>query len=416
MTLKRVFWTVGLFGLFAFAWALYVRFFVHPDASNLGSVVPWGLHIAQYIYFVGLSAGSFLISSLVYVFGMKRFEPIGRLAVFTAIVTLLLALLTVGLDIGHIERAWHVFVFVNPRSPMAWMIWLYSIYLTLLIVEFWFLMRRDMVVASHSPGWRGRLARILALGSRNDSDASLSRDMRYVKIAATIGVPLAIMFHGGVGALFGVLAARPYWHTPLFPVIFIVSALASGGALLVVASAIFQEGWKAHREMIIDLGRLVLGFLLLDIGLQISEILIGLYGADPSYLASFFLIVAGPYWFVFWIVQLGFGVLVPLICLATPLRHDPRAVVVGCAAIVIGFVGVRLNIILPGMSPEEIRGLTDAVSDPRVTSDYFPSTWEWILSFGIMAFGLVIFGLGEIFLPLSHHLNPAAGDREADHA
>jgi len=404
MMLKRVFWAVGLFGLLAFAWALYVRFFVHPDASNLGSVVPWGLHVAQYIYFVGLSAGSFLISSLVYVFGMKRFEPIGRLAVFTAIVTLILALLTIGLDIGHIERFWHVFLFVNPTSPMAWMIWMYTIYMLLLFVEFWFLMRRDLVVASRQPGWRGPLSRILALGSRDASDTSLARDMRVVKIAATIGVPLAIMFHGGVGALFGVLASRAYWHTPLFPVIFIVGALASGGAALVVASALFQEGWKAHREMIVDLGRLVLAFLLLDIGLQISEILIGLYGANPGYLESISLVVAGPYWFAFWVVQVGFGMGVSLVCLATPLRRDPRAVVVGCAAIAIAFVGVRLNIVLPGMSPEEVRGLTQAVSDPRVTSDYFPSIWEWILSFGIMAFGLVVFGLGEIFLPLSRRL------------
>jgi len=408
MTLKRVFWTAGVLGLVPFGWALYIRFFTHPDASNLGSVVPWGLHVAQYIYFVGLSAGSFLISSLVYVFGMKRFEPIGRLAVFTAIVTLLMALLAIGLDIGHLERFWHVFVFVNPTSPMAWMIWLYTIYLVILAVEFWYLMRRDMAIAARTPGWRGTVARILTVGSRDASDASLARDMRYVKIAATIGVPLAIMFHGGVGALFGVLASRPLWHTPLFPVIFIVSALASGGALLVTASAIFQEGWKVHREMIVDLGRLVLAFLLLDVLMQISEILIGLYGADPSYLASFALITGGPFWWVFWIVQLGFGVALPLLCLATPLRYDPRAVVVGCGSIVIAFIGVRLNIVLPGLSPEEIRGLTLAVTDPRVSSTYIPSAWEWTLSFGIVAVGLVIFGLGEIFLPLSRHLPHSA--------
>ena len=58
MTLKRAFWVVGLVGLLPMIWALYVRFFVHPDQSDLGSVVPWGLHVAQYIYSVGLSAGA----------------------------------------------------------------------------------------------------------------------------------------------------------------------------------------------------------------------------------------------------------------------------------------------------------------------------------------------------------------------
>ena len=406
--LKRAFWVVGILGLVPLAWGLYVRFFVHPDASNLGSIVPWGLHVAQYIYFVGLSAGAFLLSSLVYVFGVKRFEPIGRLAVFTAIVTLLLALLTIALDIGHIERFWHVFVYVNPTSPMAWMIWLYTIYMTLLIVEFWFLMRSDLVVGAGMPGWRGRVSKVLSLGSRDTSEADDARDMRRVRILATIGVPLAIMFHGGVGALFGVLASRPFWHSGMYPIIFLVSALASGGALLAVASGIFQEGWKAHRVMILDLGKLVLGLLLLDILFQISEFLIGLYGSDPGFLQSFQMIVSGSSWYIFWVLQVGIGIVVPLVLLATPLRRDPRAVIVGCAAVVIGFLGVRLNIVIPGLSPEEIRGITDAVTDPRITSAYFPSAWEWLLSFGIAALGLVMFGLGEIFLPLSHHLTRPA--------
>jgi molybdopterin-containing oxidoreductase family membrane subunit len=409
MILKRAFWVVGILGLIPFVWAVYVRFFVHPDASNLGSVVPWGLHVAQYIYFVGLSAGSFLLSSLVYVFGMKRFEPIGRLAVFTAIVTLLVALLTIGLDIGHIERFWHVFVFVNPTSPMAWMIWLYTLYLVLLMAEFWFLMRSDLVTAGRLPGLRGRVSRVLSLGSRDASEATTTRDMRRVRILATIGVPLAIMFHGGVGALFGVLASRPFWNSGMFPIIFLVSALASGGALLVVASAIFQEGWKAHRAMILDLGRIVLGLLLLDILFQISETLIGLYGSDPGFMRSFELVVAGPYWYVFWFLQIGMGFVVPVILLATPFRRDPRAVVLACGAVVIGFVGVRLNIVIPGLSPEEIRGITQSVTDPRITSSYFPSAWEWILSFGIAAVGLVIFALGDFFLPLSKHLTPPVG-------
>jgi len=403
MLLKRAFWVVGILGLVPFVWALYVRFLVHPDSSDLGAIVPWGLHVAQYIYFVGLSAGSFLLSSLVYVFGVKRFAPVGRLAVFTSIVTLLLALLTIGLDIGHIERFWHVFVYVNWTSPMAWMIWLYTAYLTLLIVEFWFLMRHDLVVLAGTAGWRGRVARVVKLGARDPSEAAAARDRRVVRIAATIGVPLAIMFHGGVGALFGVVASREFWHSGLFPILFLISALASGGALLAVISAVFQEGWRAHRQMIVDLGRFVLVFLLLDVLFQLSDLLIGIYGASPAYLASLELVVAGPYWYVFWILQVGLGALIPIAILASPLGRDARWVVPACAAVVIGFIGVRLNIVIPGLTPEEIRGLTNAVFDPRVSSDYFPTAWEWVLSFGIAAVGLVLFGIGEIFLPLSRH-------------
>ncbi len=404
MTLKRAFWVVGLLGMIPFAAGVYLRLTTGHEQANYGSIVPWGLWVAQYIYFIGLSAGSFLLSSLVYVFGVRRFEPIGRLAVFTAIVSLLLALFTIWMDIGHLERFWHVFVFPNAVSPMAWMIWLYTTYFILLVAEFWLLMRRDLVVARSLPGWRGIVARVAALRARGTSEESLAADMRKVKILATVGVPLAILFHGGVGALFGVLASRPYWNSGLFPIIFLVSALASGGALLTVASAIFQEGWREHRQMILDLGRLVLGLVLLDALLQFSEILVGSYAGDPGYVASLQLALAGPYWYVFWIGQVGIGLAIPIAILATRLGRDPRLVTLACGAVVIGFIGVRLNIVIPGMSVEEIAGLSRAVDDPRYRTDYFPSTFEWLVTFGIGGLGVILFGLGEVFLPLSHHL------------
>jgi protein NrfD len=106
--LKRIFWVTGvvLFGVGLAGW--YDRLVHGHVNANYGSVVTWGLWVAAYIYFIGLSAGSFLISSLVYVFNMKRFERIGRLAVFTAVVTLFLALLSIWADLGHMTRAWHV--------------------------------------------------------------------------------------------------------------------------------------------------------------------------------------------------------------------------------------------------------------------------------------------------------------------
>ncbi len=64
------------------------RLLTGHELSNYTSSIPWGLWIAAYVYFVGLSAGSFLLSSMIYVFGLRRLEPIGKLALFTALVSL----------------------------------------------------------------------------------------------------------------------------------------------------------------------------------------------------------------------------------------------------------------------------------------------------------------------------------------
>ncbi len=397
--LKRLFWVTGavLFALGLVGW--YDRLAHGHLNANYGSVVTWGLWVAAYIYFIGLSAGAFLISSLVYVFNLKRFEGIGRLAVFTAVVTLFLALLSIWVDLGHMGRAWHVLVYANFTSPMAWMIWLYSLYFVLLVAELWFLLRRDLAVGAGEPGLKGGIYRVLSLGSRDLSEPGAVRDRRIVRVLATIGVPVAIMFHGGVGALFGVVAARPHWHSGMFPILFLLSALVSGGALLTVISAIFQDGWRANRETVLALGRLVLGLLLLDVLFQISEMLVAFYGGIPGHTQGLRLAIGGPFWWVFWWWQVVLGIAIPVCLLLLPTRRDPRWVSLAGLLIAAGFLGVRLNIVIPGLAAEEIRGISQAIASARMTTYYVPSATEWLVTLGVVGLGLMLFGFGELLLP-----------------
>jgi molybdopterin-containing oxidoreductase family membrane subunit len=396
--LKRRFWILGAVLLVLGAVGLADRLAYGHVHAAYGSVVTWGLWVAAYIYFIGLSAGSFLISSLVYVFDFKRFDRVGRLALFTAVVTLLMALLSIVVDLGHMARAWHVIFYANFKSPMAWMIYLYSAYLIVLLRELWLLCRPDFVGKMNEPGTRGRLYRFLTFGNRDLSEATLAREKKQVKVLATIGIPLAICFHGGVGALFGVVAARPHWHSGLFPILFILSALASGGALLTVISAIFQDGLNRNRETVLALGKLVLALFALDLLFQVSELLVGFYGAIPGHVAGMKLMLAGPFWWVFWGGQLVLGTLVPLWLLVRK-GADPWMVTLATFLMAVGFFAMRLNIVIPGMAVEEIAGIGRAFASPRMTVLYVPSLMEWLVTAGVVGVGLVLFGLGEQFLP-----------------
>jgi molybdopterin-containing oxidoreductase family membrane subunit len=397
--LKIAFWAVGISLIVAGSWAWVDRWVNADKNANYGSLVPWGLWVAMYIYFVGLSAGAFLVSSLVYVFRIERFEAIGRLALFTAVITLLLALLSISADLGHTFRAWHVMVYPNFKSPMAWMIWLYSAYFILLLLELWFVLRHDLAVEARAAGLRAKLYRLLTFGNTDTSDLMRASDRQMVRILATIGVPLAITFHGGVGSLFAVVASRPAWHGGLFPILFLVSALVSGGALLVVASAIFRDGLRKNRDTVVALGTLVLALLLLDVLFTVSETLVGFYGNAPDKIENLKLLYGGPYWWVFWFWQLGLGTLIPIAILTLPTRRDPRWVAGACALIAAGFLAVRLNIVIPGLAVEQFEGLSKAFDSDRFSADYVPSVMEGLFSAGIVGIGLVLFGIGEWLLP-----------------
>jgi molybdopterin-containing oxidoreductase family membrane subunit len=412
-----LFAVLNIGGLLFGAPGVYSRFVHGHEPANYGSVVTWGLWVASYIYFIyfiGLSAGSFLVSSLVFVFRVERFEKIGRLAILTALVTLLMALITIGLDLGHMERAWHVYAWPNFRSPMAWMIWLYTTYMALLFCEAYFLMRCDFYARRDEKGLRGVFYRFASWRLRDASQESRAKDMRIVQTLASIGLPLAIMFHGGVGALFGVLASRPMWHSGMYPVPFVLSAVVSGGAAITLLAYIYLDKDASRSTTIEALGKLVLGVLVFETLWEIAEIGTYLYGGMPSHTAPWKVVLSGPYPLVFWVGQVGFGSVLPIALLAWGLKKRlPRLVAAACLSIAVAFITVRLNMVIPPMSVEEIRGLTSAIASNRITATYFPSLMEWQVTFFVVGIGGLLLTLGWKVLPLnayeSDELKPRLG-------
>ncbi|RUA17474.1 MAG: molybdopterin oxidoreductase [Clostridia bacterium] len=398
------YWAVVIVMLVVGAVGLYWRLAYGHLMANYGELIVWGLWVAMYIYFIGLSAGSFLISALVYAFGVERFRPIARLALFTALIALLMALLHIWFDLGHMGRFYEVYTRPHFLSMMTWMVWLYTAYFILLLVEFWFETRQDLIRWGKKSGFTGFLSRILSLGSKDTTTDSRKRDVKVVKVLGIIGVPLAIMFHGGVGALFGVVSARPAWHSGLFPVLFLVSALVSGGGLLLAIYAFLapNRGSAEHKSLVEDLGKLVLGLVLLDVIFTFAEYSIALYGAIPSDVAPLLKTMFGPFWYIFWIGQVGLGMIVPIILLSFK-RSRSSALWAGLAglSIVVAFVGVRLNIVIPPLTVPELKGLIEAVpGNPRLTTQYVPSMMEWFLTIGIIGLGLALFALGYSLLPI----------------
>ncbi len=401
------YWIVVVIMLAVGAVGLYWRLTTGHKLANYGELIVWGLWVAMYIYFIGLSAGAFLISALVYAFGVERFRPIARLALFTAIISLLMALLHIWFDLGHMERFYEVYTRPNFLSMMAWMVWLYTAYFILILVEFWYESREDFVRWGKKPGLTGWLSRLLALGSKDVSPEMRARDQRVVKVLGTIGVPLAIMFHGGVGALFGVVSARPAWHSGLFPLLFLVSALVSGGGLLMALYAFLapNRGSAEYKNLLSDMGRLVLALVFLDVIFTFAEYSIALYGSIPGDVAPLIQIMTGPFWYVFWIGQVGLGMVIPIILLAWDrTRTNPFWVGVAGLSIVLAFVGVRLNIVIPPLSVPELQGLVEAVPSLRMTTQYVPSAMEWFLSIGIIGLGMALYAIGYNLLPVRPHL------------
>lgn len=380
---------------------VWERFIFEHKLVGYGSYVPWGLGVAAYIYFIGLSAGAFLISALVYVFGVKRLEAIGKLALFLALVTLLMALVCIWFDIGHMERAWKIWLSPNFNSMMAWMVWLYTVYFVLLLGETYMVMRSDIVgLAKKRPaGLLKLIFQGLTFGSQDVSEPAVERDRRKVRVLASIGVPLALAFHGGVGSLFAVVGAKPYWHTSLMPILFLTGALTSGGALLTSVVCFFWKKGEEQKDLAGILAKIILGLLCFDLLLEFVEITIPLWGNMEYHTQSLKLVLFGPYWYVFWIFHLLLGSIIPLVILLVR-RAGVKSIGIAGFLIASTFLSVRLNIVIPAQVVPEIKGLESAFIEPHLIFSYLPSFHEWRLVFFILAFGSALFYAGWKILPV----------------
>ncbi len=376
----RLLWALWILAAIIGGLGFIERLFYGEQAADFSSYIPWGLWVAAYIYFSGLSAGAFLIAAAAYVFRIRVLEPIFRPALLLAAVTLLMGLLLIGVDLGHLERAYLVIFRPQFHSMMAWMVWLYTAYLILVVAMLWLSFRSDQ------PG--------------RESEA-VSNDQARLRLLAIIGVPLAIAFAGGVGALFATLAAREFWNSSLFPIFFLVGALTSGtGLVTAVVGWLWPSRDAGWKDLMTLLGRLLLVFIVIDLILEWAEF------STPSWyqIGSFYelthYVLFGPYWYVFWLVHLLLGVIVPIVLLVK--TRNPVVTGVAGALVAITFFAVRLNLVIPGLITPELRGLERAYSDPignRLTFAYFPSWFEWQVLLGAIAFGVALWYVAIRLLP-----------------
>jgi Ni/Fe-hydrogenase subunit HybB-like protein len=393
--------------------AMYERATQGLNPVAFGSYVPWGLWVAFYLFFLGLSAGAFLITILTYVVGMKRFEAIGPLSAFTVLVALIVEVQFILYDLGTMHRALYQFILTPSFSSlMTWMFVLFNAMLLIYFFKTYFLLRGPIIRRAAS-GERGAgFYRLLALG-RIEYDESMRRaDDKRVHRLAWLSLPVGLFFYGINGAFFAVVMNRPIWNNAFTPLLFIVAALLSGGALITFLTHVFLSlrnpgGRKAEAAapscdtgiICMDLGRIVLFLLFVFLLLEGMQFFIGYQTARLDIVTALDHMVTGSQAWTFWVAHLLLGSLIPIVLLLG-WGNRPGAVAWACFLIVITFPAVRYNFIVPDLAVYKLEGLGAAFAHERLTTDYAPNLNEWMVSIWVMATGLLAFVLGTRYLPM----------------
>lgn len=374
-TPDKALWLLGFAGLLVGSIGLVQRFTDGLRPTDLSSFVPWGLWVAAYEYLVWLEVGSlFMFTMLVYVFKWNSVLPgMARTLYLTATAILGMALILIGLDLGHPFRAWHVLVYPQWGSLMTWMIWLHVIYMVVLLTKL-FIELRPTPKLKRLGVWL--------------SYASLP-----------LGIGLVVV----AGSVFGVVIGRPTWQGSALPLYFLLSALVAGTAFLTFQFVAFWPGERgeAYLAMAKRLGRLFLGLLVIGMISSALGGLVILYPGVPAQATALQLTLFGPYWWVYWILHIGIGVVIPMILLLTQ-SQTARRVGIAAAMFVITFIAVPLNIVIPPQLVVEVveKGLVIAYQGPGLHASYFPTLSEWLLTIFALSFGFLVFLFGYNVLRL----------------
>ncbi len=366
--------------------AFLVAYLNGQQVWGISNAVPWGQLITLDIYFIGLSAGAIVVSGLSYVLKREEFKPIGRIAVFTGLLIFTGAMVCVLVDLGRPEKFWRLFMYgvLNNMTSMFALnsIW-YGGYILLMAVYLW-----------------------LAIEGKH----------RLATIIGTIDILWAVGVHSFTGAIFGLITSREILSSPLKPFEFIVAAISSGTALLtLVVAVVFKSTRRAlDNKVIISLGKLLSYVVVVLFVMIFFDKLTHTY--FPERAGSIFLFT-GPYWWLFWLLQIGMGIVLPAIILFNPKTgKSVRWVLVAAASVVIGVLGERAAITIPGTAqvqqlyPGELQGVWG-------TPGIFPITlWETLLTLGIVSLVALLYTLGLKYLELMPAAEKAAETEAAAEA
>ncbi len=348
---------------------------IPPGDEVLGTspAFEWGTLIAMYVFFVVTTSGLCLASSLGTVFGIELFMPLEKRHAILAVLFLVTGFIVIALDLHYPLRiAFGVVLSPAPLSPMWWMGVLYAGYLVFLLTEVW------------------------SMFTGHDSIH------RAACVASSI---MAILAPSTLGAVFGVLASRPFWHGGLVPVYMILTALLSGIAILaVVFYFVIRFKLSGHGPAAVRvewaLGLLLALVLCLGIFLTTWQTIVGLYGGVPGLAEAARALVAGPLAGWFWILKVGVGLIAPLLILAHSRARTPGSVALAAGLAFAGIFADRICFVAGG----QIAPTTTAsgmVSYPYAA--WSPSPAEVAIFVGSIALIALCYTLAERYLDLSSH-------------
>jgi molybdopterin-containing oxidoreductase family membrane subunit len=310
--------------------------------TNLNNAVPWGLWVSIYIFLVGVSAGVLTLIAWGNLQGNPHLKKITRMGLTLALSALLAGLLSIQIDLGHIERFYKLFTSPNPSSVMDLMVWLYGVYFAI-------------------------IAMLLLRLKRGISKSFFV---------------FSLVFALVVIVLESLLFARPpgkHWHSLIFPIHFFTSSLVSAiSVLLFIVGILWIKDKKG--ELLLGLSKIALLIILINLIVEIIDIFS--FGS---------------------VVHLGSWVLLSanFIAIALLRKRSPVSITIaGCIGLIV-VLSSKYNGLISTQKLEPFKGFAKSYIEPRLMFSYTPNGFEFFVAILLISLAAGLFYFLYRIFPLT---------------
>jgi molybdopterin-containing oxidoreductase family membrane subunit len=380
--------------------------------TGLSDQVFWGLYEATLVTFIGFSYGGALVSAILRLVDAPWRGPVTRIAEASALATLLVGALFPIIHLGRPELVWEIIVLPQFDSPIVWDLVAIATYMVATIILFGLPLIADLGILRDRPTVGPRRRRIfgwLSFGWCGTARQRRALDQALTVIAILI-IPLAVVVHTVLSYAFS-LTSRPGWHSTIFGPYFVIGAIYSGVAIVIVTALAYRSAYHL-RQWIDDRVIRNLGFVLVALAVAyayatFTEITTEGYVSEVADANVLYALVFEQYSPLFWGFVV-FGLVLPIGVMTVPRLRTGKWIGAAAAAVIGTMYLKRFLIIVPPETQPSIGG---------ATATYTPSWVELAIAAGgaagIVLILLVIFR----FVPvLAIHEIRELQDREQAHA
>ena len=363
-----------------YAWVGFLGFLIFIGAVSYGAQlkngliitamrdqVSWGFYISNFTFLVGLAAAAVLLVIPAYVYNFKPIKEIALFGELLAVAAITMCIMFVVIDMGRVDRLWHVIPFVGkmnfPASLLAWDIIVLNGYLAInLFISFYALYQM-----AHNREY----------------------SLKIIMPLIILSIPWAVSIHTVTAFLFNGLSARPFWNASILAPRFLASAFCSGPAVMMIIFQIVRKVSKVEidNKAIFKIAELVAYAMGINLFLLAAEFFKEFYSGSIHLAPMKYLYFGlhGHNALVPWMwTAMIFNITAFFLFLRPQTRENLFTLNIACVLIIIGvYIEKGMGLSIPGFVPGTLGEIYE----------YGPTFAEKAVTVGVWATGALLYTL-----------------------